>query len=99
MATYIALNIIFIIVVGFLLKLKPRRLSKALLVTLAALLVLTLIFDNLIVGLSIVGYDPSKILGIKLGVAPIEDFMYALLAVMIVPSLWRTLGKQNDTRD
>lgn len=45
------------------------------------LFVLTAVFDNLIVGLSIVDYDPAKILGIHIGVAPVEDFMYALLAV------------------
>lgn len=98
MATYIVLNILFMAVVLVLLKIKPRRPSKALLVTLCVLLVLTLVFDNVIVGLSIVGYDPSKILGIKLGVAPIEDFMYAVLAVVLVPTLWHILGRHHAKR-
>ncbi len=60
--------------------------------TLGALLVLTLIFDNLIIWAGIVGYDTSKILGIYAGVAPIEDFFYAVLAVIIVPVLWKQFG-------
>ena len=98
MATYVVLNILFMAVVLLLLKIKPRRPSKAFLLTLCVLLVLTLVFDNVIVGLSIVGYDPSKILGIKLGVAPIEDFMYAVLAVVLVPTLWHILGRHHATR-
>lgn len=98
MATYLGLNILFIVVILLLLKIQPRRPSKALLVTLCLLVVLTLIFDNVIVGLSIVGYDPSKILGVKLGVAPIEDFMYAVLAVVLVPALWHILGRHNAAR-
>jgi lycopene cyclase domain-containing protein len=53
------------------------------------LVVLTAIFDNVIIGLGIVAYDPHKILGLYIYKAPIEDFFYALLAVCLVPALWR----------
>jgi lycopene cyclase domain-containing protein len=69
-----------------------RRPSIAIAVTLGILLVLTAVFDNIIIALSIVGYDPAKILNIYVGSAPIEDFMYAILAVMLVPAIWRKLG-------
>lgn len=91
-ATYLLLNILFIAIVCLIARVAPRRPSKALIVTFVILMVLTAIFDNLIVGLSIVDYDPTKILGIKIGVAPIEDFMYAVLAVLLVPVLWHKLG-------
>lgn len=90
--TYLLLNILFIAIVCFITRIKPQRPSRALVVTFIILMVLTAIFDNLIVGLSIVGYDPGKILGILLGFAPIEDFMYAVLAVLLVPVLWHKLG-------
>lgn len=95
MATYLILNILFIVGVCLLGKVKPRRPSKAFLVTLLALLLLTVLFDNVIVGLSIVDYDPQKILGIKLLHAPVEDFMYAILAVILVPLLWRRIGDKH----
>ena len=61
---------------------------KPLVLTLIIILLLTAVFDSLIVGFGMVAYDPTKILGIKIGNAPIEDFFYALLAVMLVPVIW-----------
>jgi lycopene cyclase domain-containing protein len=55
------------------------------------MLFLTLVFDNVIIATSIVDYDPSKILGVRLGVAPIEDFAYTLVALILVPSLFNWL--------
>jgi lycopene cyclase domain-containing protein len=60
------------------------------------LVVLTAVFDNVIIGLDIVGYDPQRILGIYIYKAPVEDFFYALLAVYVVPALWQYYGKQSE---
>lgn len=57
----------------------------------AILIALTAIFDNVIIGTGIVAYDESLISGIKIGVAPIEDFAYTLLAIILVPSLFNAL--------
>ncbi|MFZ7086600.1 lycopene cyclase domain-containing protein [Curtobacterium sp. RRHDQ10] len=54
----------------------------------AVLLVMTIVFDNVIVGLGIVAYDPSRISGVHLGFLPIEDLAYAIAAVVLLPSLW-----------
>lgn len=67
--------------------------SRAILVTLIALLVLTAVFDNVLIQLSFVAYDTTKLLGVFIGSAPVEDFMYAILAVMLVPAVWHKLGK------
>jgi lycopene cyclase domain-containing protein len=56
------------------------------------LLVLTAVFDNVLVATGIVGYDESRISGVLVGVAPIEDFAYAIAAVVLLPSLWHLLG-------
>lgn len=92
MATYLVLNLVFMVIVGLIAGVRARRPSRALMVTCAALLLLTAVFDNVIVGLSIVDYDPAKILGLKIGYAPIEDFMYAIFAVILVPVLWKKVG-------
>jgi len=56
------------------------------------LLILTAVFDNVLVGTGIVGYDPALISGAKIGVAPPEDFAYAIAAIILLPSLWSLLS-------
>jgi len=87
--TYLILNIVFILCAMGLLWKYLKKPTKAWWITLAVLLVLTAIFDNLIIWAGIVGYDPTKILGLYIGLAPVEEFFYAILAVIIVPALWR----------
>ncbi|MDH2443672.1 lycopene cyclase domain-containing protein [Amnibacterium sp. CER49] len=62
------------------------------LAALAVLLVLTACFDSVIVGLGIVGYDGSRILGLRVGAAPVEDFAYPVAAALGIPALWTVLG-------
>ncbi len=52
------------------------------------MLLMTLVFDNLIIGSGIVDYDYSKTSEIRLFLAPIEDFAYTLVALVLVPSLF-----------
>ena len=58
----------------------------------AALVVLTIVFDNVLVGVGIVAYRSDLILGIRIGVAPIEDFAYPIAAALLLPSLWSILA-------
>lgn len=95
MATYLILNILFIAAVCLVFKITPKHITKPVLLTLLGLFILTAVFDNLIIVASIVGYDASKILGVYIGIAPIEDFMYSLLAALLIPALWHILGKRN----
>ena len=62
--------------------------AKPLVGTAAVMLILTAIFDNVIIATGIVAYDREKISGIMVGVAPIEDFAYTVLAIVLVPSLF-----------
>lgn len=55
------------------------------------LVVLTAVFDNVLVGVHIVEYDPSRISGVLVAVAPIEDFCYAIAAAVLLPCLWSLL--------
>lgn len=87
--TYLILNCIFIFCIVFMLVKQFKKPTKSWWITLGILLVLTLIFDNLIIWAGIVGYDTSKLLGLFVGLAPVEDFFYALLAAIIVPVLWK----------
>lgn len=94
MATYLLVNSLFLLTVLALFRVRLKNPTRAHWVTLLALLIMTAVFDSLIVGLDIVDYDQSKILGIYIGQAPVEDFFYTLAAVMIVPQLWKLFGEK-----
>ncbi|HTK39421.1 MAG TPA: lycopene cyclase domain-containing protein [Patescibacteria group bacterium] len=97
MATYLILNGIVTLIVLIVLRLtgalKWTRDSTA---TLLVILLATAIFDSLIVGLGIVAYDPSLILGVYVGHAPVEDFFYAVVAVILVPNIWKYFGTKDN---
>jgi lycopene cyclase domain-containing protein len=59
------------------------------------LLLMTAAFDNIMIGVGLVGYNRSLISGVFIGIAPIEDFAYALAAIVLLPSLWMLVGKRN----
>ncbi|ROR73026.1 lycopene cyclase domain-containing protein [Bogoriella caseilytica] len=69
---------------------------KAMLAAGALLMLLTAIFDTVIIGVGLVDYDESLILGWRIGLAPIEDFAYPLAGVILLPALWALLGGRRD---
>lgn len=98
MTTYLVLSLAVLVPVctaALVVLVRSRRplLGPALL-GLAVLLAMTAVFDNVIVGTGIVGYDETRILGLRLGVAPVEDFSYAIAAALALPALWVLLGRR-----
>ena len=63
---------------------------------LAVLLVMTILFDSLLIYLGIVAYSLDKISGMSVGLAPIEVFFYPLLAGLAVPAIWEGLDREED---
>lgn len=59
----------------------------------APMLLLTAIFDPLIILSGVVAYNRQFTLGINFFNAPIEDFFYTLVVVMLVPLLWKYYEK------
>ena len=95
MATYLILNIGVMAVVLLLIAFRPLNLQWYIIVRVALiLLILTAVFDSLIIHVNIVNYDITKILGIYIGKAPIEDFAYAVLVAILVPYIWHKTGKK-----
>ena len=82
MFTYLIMNLLFMLVLILFLPKKLSKPGRAFWITLIVLLVLTSIFDPIIIGLDIVGYDDSLLLGLKWFGAPIEDFFYAIFALI-----------------
>jgi len=84
--TYVVLSIAVLAVLTLICVPTLRRLPvRPLVYTALALVALTAVFDNVIVGLDIVAYDDAKISGLRVPIAPIEDFAYALGAIILVP--------------
>jgi lycopene cyclase domain-containing protein len=94
MATYFVLNTLVLTAMGLCVWGWPARLhSRWIAVIAAAMLVLTAVFDPLIIHFNIVAYDMTKILGAYIGRAPVEDFAYTLAAAVLVPYIWKRLGR------
>lgn len=98
--SYGALNAIFLFVVALvaIASVLARRAPRWRAVALAAgvVLVMTAVFDNLMIGVGLFGYNEHRISGAFLGLAPLEDFAYAIAAVVLLPSLWTLLERRPD---
>lgn len=97
--TYVGLNGIFLILVLAVLIVTAavvrRRLPwRAMLITLAIMLVLTAIFDNVIIGIGLVAYDDTLLSGFRIGVAPVEDFAYTVAVAVLVPCMWMLTSRK-----
>lgn len=105
--TYWAINSVFLAVVAVVavaagvLVARGRRRGIAVRVlgaTLVVVLAMTAVFDNVMIGVGLVGYDPDLISGAFIGIAPLEDFAYAVAAVVLLPALWVLLGRRMPRR-
>jgi lycopene cyclase domain-containing protein len=94
--TYALLNVPFLLLALVVLVVARVRTGrpawKPLAGTMAVLLVLTAVFDNFMIMAGLVAYDDAQRIGLQIGVAPIEDFAYAVLAVVLLPALWHLLA-------
>jgi lycopene cyclase domain-containing protein len=94
--SYVLLDLVFLggaLLVTFTAVLVRRRqLSRqnvwAVCVALVVVLLLSAVFDNVMIGVGLVAYDPARISGLKIGLAPIEDFAYPVAVALLLPALW-----------
>jgi len=97
--TYWLLNAVFLVLVVALAAtaLAMRRAPhwRAIAVTAGILLVMTAVFDNVMISVGLVGYNADAISGAFVGVAPLEDFAYTIAAVVALPCLWTLLGSRH----
>lgn len=57
----------------------------------AVLVVLTAVFDNAMIAAGIVEYPEQHLSGLRIGLAPLEDFSYAVCAAFLVPAVFTLL--------
>ncbi|MEC5150049.1 lycopene cyclase domain-containing protein [Cryobacterium sp. GrIS_2_6] len=95
--TYLLLDLVFVVaaalaaVVAGLRRRPSRSRVAAIACALLAVLVLSAIFDNLMIGVGLVAYDPAHTSGLRLGLAPVEDFAYPVATALLLPALWTLL--------
>lgn len=57
----------------------------------AVLVLLTAVFDSVMISAGLFGYRPDALSGAFVGLAPIEDFAYPIAAFVLLPALWRRM--------
>lgn len=78
---------------------RARRASgRAVMVTLGALLLMTAVFDNIMIAVGLVGYDSTHVSGLRIGIAPLEDFAYSVVVALIAPTLWQFLSARAEAK-
>ncbi|MBD8477894.1 lycopene cyclase domain-containing protein [Microbacterium sp. CFBP 8794] len=58
---------------------------------------LTLVFDNLMIAVDLFSYPEEHLSGLRLGLAPIEDFAYPLCAAFLVPAVYTLLPSRSSS--
>lgn len=98
--SYLALAALFVLaalVAGTILTLcirgknSARPSVPAVLATLGVLIALTAIFDNVMIATGLFHYAPEQLIGVQIGLAPIEDFSYPIAGALLLPALWSLL--------
>lgn len=101
--TYALLNAVFLSVVALvaIAAIVAHRSPRWRAVGLAAalLLIATAVFDNVIIAAGLVAYDEALISGVRIGIAPIEDFAYTVAALVLLPAVWELLGSRRPRQD
>lgn len=103
--TYLQLAACFLAVAavcGILLTVASRRRGPrpaAVALTILALFALTAVFDTVMIATGLFHYSPAHLLGLHIGLAPIEDFAYPLAGALLLPPLWTALRARRRKRD
>lgn len=101
--TYAALAVVFLAPVLLLtlvtavLRRPGRRWWTTTALTIAALLVLTLLFDALMISADLFRFEESLMSGVRFfGLVPLEDLAWPVAAGLLMPSLWLLLSPKEE---
>lgn len=108
--SYLQLDLIFLAVAGAVAiaaavatQRRPRsrrhHLVAAIGVAAAVTLLLTAVFDNIMIAIGLFTYEDDRLLGATVGRVPVEDFAYPLAAAILLPSLWILTGRRSDSHE
>jgi lycopene cyclase domain-containing protein len=75
-----------------------RRYLVATALTALLLLVLTAVFDSVMIAADLFRYDAGALVGLTIGRAPVEDLAWPLAAALLLPALWTLLARPEADR-
>ncbi|WP_194763684.1 lycopene cyclase domain-containing protein [Microbacterium sp. UFMG61] len=102
--TYVALSAWFLggaVVIAVIASLVAGRRRASLAgvgITVTVLVVLTAVFDTLMIATGLFHYSPGHLLGIHIGLAPLEDFAYPIAGAIMLPAVWAALRARRRSR-
>lgn len=102
--TYLSLALLFLAgavafgLVAVALRRPGRRWWAATALTAVALVVLTAIFDTVMIAADLFRFDEEALVGLRIGLAPVEDFAWPLAAVAVVPAVMLLLPRRDGPR-
>ncbi|WP_166996513.1 lycopene cyclase domain-containing protein [Paramicrobacterium fandaimingii] len=56
-------------------------------VTAVALMILTIVFDNIMIAAGLFDYGAQQIVGLRIGLMPVEDLLYPLVGTLLIAGL------------
>lgn len=94
MATYPLLNLVFLLAIAVYAWPLRRLYGRAWWAALIILVMLTIVFDIILIVTAIIGYDYTKMSGLLIGPMPVEDLAYTLGALLLAPVLWHRFNRK-----
>ena len=89
------MNVVFVVfAIILVLRLRVALSTRALLISSGVLLGCMLVFNTYLTALPIVRYNSERILGLRLGTIPLEDFAYLAVALVLTPSIYLYLKRR-----
>ena len=64
--------------------------------TTLVLVALTAVFDNVMIAAGLFSYPPHHLSGLKIGLAPLEDFAYPICAAFLVPAVFSLVSARRE---
>ena len=95
-AWFVGAAAIAAVVLGVLTPRARRPPAAALALAAVALIVLTAVFDSIMIASGLFHYSPDHLLGVHIGLAPLEDFAYPGAGALLLPALWALLRARRD---
>jgi small toxic polypeptide LdrA/B/C/D len=77
---------------------RPPGHASALALTAAGLVVLTVVFDSLMIAAALFAYDESQLLGVRLWLTPLEDLAYPIAALLLCSAVWNLTVDRSGAR-
>lgn len=102
--TYLGLAVLFLVPVAAFAALVAwrgrlgRRWWAATAVSGGVLLVLTVVFDSLMIHADLFRFEGAHLTGVRLLLAPLEDLAWPLAAVLLLPALWELVRPRSTDR-